>query len=249
MEDYIYGRNNVIELLTNNTRSIGKIVIMKTPHENEKMKKIAELAKERGIVYQFLPKEAFTKFGNIPHQGVIAYVSPVKYVGLEDFLAKEKKNKRIVITAGVEDPHNLGSIIRTAVCAGYDAVMFPTRRNSLINSTVEKASAGAINHTDLISVNSLTAAITKLKDNDFWIIATDIKAKDNYYDIDWCDMNYALVMGSEESGISSSIMKQADFRIKIPMLTNFDSLNVANAASIIMYESVKQIIQKSEKDV
>ena len=96
-------------------------------------------------------------------------------------------------------------------------------------------------------VNSLSSAIDKLKNNDFWIIATDIHAKDNYYDIDYCDMNFAIVMGSEDKGISSTILKNADYKIKIPMNNNFDSLNVANAAAIVMYESVKQTIQKSEK--
>ena len=98
-------------------------------------------------------------------------------------------------------------------------------------------------------VNSLSSAIDRLKDNDFWIIATDIQAKDNYYDIDYCDMNFAIVMGSEKEGISSTILKKADYRIKIPMLKEFDSLNVANAASIVIYESVKQTVQKSGNSV
>ena len=124
-------------------------------------------------------------------------------------------------------------------------VIFPSRRNAVINATVEKSSAGAINHIDLIMVNSLSSTIDRLKNNDFWIIATDIDAKDNYYDIDYCNMNFAIVMGSEKEGISTTILKKSDYKIKIPILTNFDSLNVANAASIVIYEAVKQTIQKS----
>ena len=207
------------------------------------------LAKQRGIVFQFLPKEKFMQFKDISHQGVIAYTAPVKYVDLDEFITKNKQNKKVIITDGVEDPHNFGSIIRTAVCAGFDAVIFPSRRNANVNATVEKSSAGAINHIDMIMVNSLSSAIDKLKNNDFWIIATDINANDNYYEIDYCNMNFAIVMGSEKEGISSTVLKQADYKVKIPMVKDFDSLNVANAASIIIYESVKQTVQKSGNSV
>ena len=182
------------------------------------------------------------------HQGVIAYTPPVKFVEFEDFINnknEEKKYKKIIILDGIEDPNNFGSIIRTAVCAGFDAVIFPSRRNATVNAVVEKSSAGAVNHIDLIMVNSLTAIIDRLKDNDFWIIATDINAKDNYYDIDYCNMNFAIVLGAEKDGISTAILKKSDFKIKIPMLNNFNSLNVANAASIVIYEALKQTIQKT----
>lgn len=245
MENYVFGRNNVLELLLEEKREVNKIILMKNMKENSKISQIIDIARRKGIVFQFLPKEKFVQYGEYSHQGVIAYVSPVKYIEFEDFLAKEKEYKKVIITDGVEDPHNFGSIIRTAVCAGFDAIIFPSRRNAAVNATVEKSSAGAINHIDMIMVNSLSSIVDKLKNNDFWIIATDINAKDNYYDIDYCDMNFAIVMGSEKEGISSTILKKADYRIKIPMLREFDSLNVANAASIVMYESVKQTVQKS----
>lgn len=249
MEDFIFGRNNVYELLTEGKRSVSKIILLKGMRENSKISQILDIAKSKGIVFQFQPKEKFIQFKEYSHQGVIAYVSPVKYVEFEDFLEKEKQYKKVIITDGVEDPHNFGSIIRTAVCAGFDAIIFPSRRNATINATVEKSSAGAINHIDLIMVNSLPAIVDKLKDNNFWIIATDIRTKDNYYDVDYCDMNFAIVMGSEKEGISSTILKKADYKIKIPMLKEFDSLNVANAASIVIYESVKQTVQKSRNSV
>lgn len=247
MENFVFGKNNVIELLKKGDRSISKILLLKDMKDNSKLSQIIDLARERGVIFQFQPKEKFFQYKEYSHQGVVALVSPVKYIELDEFLEKEKEYKKVIVTDGVEDPHNLGSIIRTAVCAGFDAVIFPSRRNATINATVEKSSAGAINHIDLIMVNSLSSAIDKLKNNDFWIIATDIHAKDNYYDIDYCDMNFAIVMGSEDKGISSTILKNADYKIKIPMNNNFDSLNVANAAAIVMYESVKQTIQKSEK--
>ena len=246
MENYVYGRNNVLELLQNGTRNISKIVLSDANKGSQKINEIINLAKQKGIIFQFLPKEKFIKFNEYSHQGVIAYVSPVQFLDINDFISKKKNGyKRVVISDGIEDPHNMGSIIRSAVCAGFDAVIFPSRRNATINATVEKSSAGAVNRIDLIMVNSLSSTIDKLKDNDFWIIATDIDSKDNYYDIDYCNMNFAIVMGSENDGVSSTILKQADFRIKIPMLTDFNSLNVANAASIVIFESVKQTIQKS----
>ena len=108
-----------------------------------------------------MPKEKFKKFDEYSHQGIVAFVSPIQYVELEDFLNKEKKYKKIVVLDGVEDPHNVGAIIRTCVCAGYDAVILPKHRASLINATVEKASAGAVNHIDIICVNSLQNAATR----------------------------------------------------------------------------------------
>lgn len=246
MENYVFGRNNVFELLNDGSREVNKIILMKGMKENSKISQIIDIAKKRSIVFQFLPKEKFNQFNEYTHQGVVAYVAPVKYVDLETFLSKEKKYKKIIITDGVEDPHNFGSIIRTAVCAGYDAIIFPSRRNAQVNSTVEKSSQGAVNHIDIIMVNSLSSTIDKLKNNDFWIIATDMNAKDNYYDIDYCNMNFAIVLGSEEKGISSTILNKSDFKIKIPILNKFDSLNVANAAGIVMYEAVKQSLQNSK---
>ena len=248
--DIIYGKNNVLELLKINDRKVNKIMLLKTGHGDKRIDNIIQLAKDYSIPFSFVPKEKFKQYEDVSHQGVIAFVSPVKYVELEDFLQKEtdKKYRRIVILDEVEDPHNVGSIIRTAVCAGFDAVILPKRRCSLINSTVEKSSAGAVNHIDIIAVNSISNSITILKDNDFWIIASVIDAEDNYFDIDYTDMNFALIMGNEKSGISRTNVKNSDFWVRIPIGADFDSLNVSKAASVIIYESVKQTIQKDKKN-
>ncbi len=243
MEDFIFGKNSVIELLNNKKRNVGKILILKGAKDS-KTEMIISLAKERGIVFQFVPKEKFAKFSQYAHQGIVACVAPVEYMELEIFLEKKKDGfKRVVVLDGVEDPHNVGAIIRSAVCAGFDAVFLPSRRTSLINSTVEKASMGAVNLLDIVMVNSLSNAIDKLKDSDFWIIASEAEGKDNYFDIDYCNMNFALVMGGEHSGVSSTIMKKADFKVKIPMSKNFNSLNVSNASAIIMFEAHKQLLK------
>ena len=249
-QNYIYGRNSVFEILSTNSRKVNKLLISKTATNDTKINEIISLAKQKNVIFQFVPKEKFQEFSDVPHQGILAMVSPVEYTDFYDFLNTEKKDyKRVIILDGVEDPHNLGAIIRTAACAGYDAVIFPSRRNAQVSAIVEKTSAGAINHIPLIQVNSLSAIIDKLKDNDYWIIAADAHGKDNYFDIDFTDMNFALIMGGEESGVSKSNLKKSDFIAKIPMLRNFNSLNVSNAAAAIIYESVRQTIQTKKHSV
>ena len=162
---------------------------------------------------------------------------------MDDFIEQNRgKLASVVILDGVEDSHNVGAIIRSCVCAGVDGIILPSRRGVLINPTIEKTSAGAINHISIIKVNSLVNAIQRLKENDWWVIASDHHAKDNYYDINYTDINFALIMGAEHAGISKSLLKLSDFVVKIPMLTNFNSLNVSNAAAIILFERCRQIL-------
>ncbi len=249
MENIIYGKNAIIEALEAGNRTFNKILISNSAHSDSKIEKIKELASREGIVYQFVSIQKLNQLEpDGRHQGVIAQISPVKYVELEDFIEENKgNNTSVVILDGVEDSHNIGAIIRSAVCAGVKGIILPSRRGVLVNSTVEKTSAGAVNHISIIKVNSLVNAVQKLKENDYWVIASDHHAKDNYFDIDYTDMNFALIMGAEHAGISKSLLKLSDFVVKIPMLTNFNSLNVSNAAAIILFESVKQCSKKRGK--
>ena len=153
----------------------------------------------------------------------------------------------MVILDGVEDSHNLGAIIRTCVCAGVEAIVIPSRRNVQVNSVVEKTSAGAVNHIKIIKVNSLVNAVQKLKNNNWWIIATDASANDNYFDVNYNDMNFAVIMGAEHAGVSKSLLKLADYTVKIPMLRKFNSLNVSNALSAIIFETVRQKLSNIKK--
>ncbi len=246
MDDMIFGKNSVLEALTAGNREINKIFISKNIHSDTKLNQIKELAREKGIVFQFVAKEKFQPYAQYNHQGVIAQISPVKYADLDDFLSGRHENSSLVILDGVEDPHNLGAIIRTCVCAGVAGIIIPSRRNVQVNSVVEKTSAGAINHIPIIKVNSLVNAVQKLKNSDWWIIATDASAKDNYFDINYCDMNFAIIMGAEHAGVSKSLLKISDFIVKIPMSNDFNSLNVSNALSPIIFESVRQKIKQSK---
>ena len=242
----IFGKNSVIEALESETRSFNKILISNNARSDVKINYIKELAQNKGIVYQFVTKEKLNSI--VPdgrHQGVVAQISPIKYLELEDFIEQNRQNYApVVILDGVEDSHNVGAIIRSCVCAGIKGIILPARRGVLINSTVEKTSAGAINHISVIKTNSLVNAIQKLKENNWWVIASDHHSEQNYYEIDYTNMNFALIMGAEHAGISKSLLKLSDFKIKIPMLTNFNSLNVSNAAAIILFESVKQNLTK-----
>ena len=246
--DVIYGKNSVMEALIAGEREINKILISKNIHSDVKINKIKELAKERGVVFQFVAREKFQPYEEFNHQGIIAQISPIKYYDLDEFIEKSKgKLSSVVILDGVEDSHNLGAIIRTCVCAGVDGIIIPSRRNVQVNSIVEKTSAGAVNHIPIIKVNSLVNAVQRLKDNDWWVIATDASAKDNYYDVKYNDMNFAIIMGAEHAGVSKSLLKASDFIVKIPMQNNFNSLNVSNALSAIIFETLRQKLTNNKK--
>ncbi len=240
MDNIIFGKNSVLEALETGERQINKILISKNLHSDTKLNKIKELAQMRGIIFQFVAREKFAPYAEFNHQGVIAQIAPVEYMDLDDFLENPHQNDSLIILDGIEDSHNLGAIIRTAVCAGVSAIIIPSRRSVQVNSIVEKTSAGAVNHIPIIKVNSLTSAVEKLKNSNWWIIATDADAKDNYYDIKYNDMNFAIIMGAEHAGVSKSLLKSSDFVVKIPMLKKFNSLNVSNALAIIIFEAVRQ---------
>ncbi len=247
MDDIIFGKNAITEALIKGDREINKILISKNIHSDSKLNQIKELAKQRGVVFQFVAKEKFSQYAQYNHQGIIAQISPIEYMDLDDFLEKEHENSSVVILDGIEDSHNLGAIIRTCVCAGVAGIIIPSRRNVQVNDIVEKTSAGAINHIPIIKVNSLVNAVQKLKNSDWWVVATDASAKDNYYDVDYNNMNFAIIMGAEHAGVSKSLLKLSDFIVKIPMLKDFNSLNVSNALSAIIFETVRQKLKNSQK--
>lgn len=247
MDDIIFGKNAILEALISGEREINKILISKNIHSDTKINKIKELALKKGIIFQFVAKEKFLPYAEFNHQGIIAQISPLKYTDLEEFLEKKHENSSLVILDGIEDPHNFGAIIRSCVCAGVDGIIIPSRRNVQVNSIVEKTSAGAINHIPIIKVNSLVNAVKELQENNWWVIATDASANDNYYDIKYNDMNFALIMGAEHAGVSKSLLKMSDFTVKIPMQNNFNSLNVSNATCVIIFEALRQKLSNVKK--
>ena len=246
---YIYGKNPDYEILSNNPKRINKIYIQKNFSYDNRLKKIVELAKEHKIIIQNIDLKKFNEHfeEKVNYQGVIATVSPVEYIELNEFLEIKKDGyKKIVILDGVSDPHNFGAIIRTAAAAGFDGVMVSNHRSCPINATVEKISSGAINHISIIKTTSLSSSIDLLKKQDFWVIATQMEARQNYYEVDYTDMNFALVMGSEGSGISKTILNKADFTVKLE--SHFESLNVSAATAVIVYEALRQINTKMKRN-
>lgn len=248
-KNFIYGKNSIIEALESGEREFNKILISSTARNDEKIEKIKKLAQTNGIVFQFVNKEKLNQIApECNHQGILALIAPINYLPLDNFLETDSDKKQtVVILDGIEDSHNLGAIIRSCVCAGVDAIILPSRRGVLINSTVEKTSAGAVNHIKIIKVNSIVNAVQKLKEHDYWVIASDHHSNNNYYDVDYTDINIALIMGAEHAGISKSLLKLSDYKVAIPMLTNFNSLNVSNATAIILFEIVKQKLQQNSK--
>ncbi len=246
MKNYIWGKNAVLETLLKNPKRINKIYISKNIGLDNRLKKIKETALNNSVIIQFtnlnkyldIIKEETGEDVNL--QGVVASVSPVEYVSLEDFLGHAKEGfKKIVILDGVCDPHNFGAIIRTATAAGYDGILVGNHRSCPITPVVEKTSAGAVNHIPIIKANSLSGAVDFLKNNDWGIIALDMNNSDNYFYVNYKDMNFALILGAEGDGISKTLLNKADFKIKVP--SEFESLNVASCAAVVIYETVRQI--------
>lgn len=239
--DQIEGRNSVMELLESG-KDINKIYVAKG-EKHGSINKIIAKAKENKIVTVEIEKTKLYKMAQTENcQGVIAIVPPFDYCSVDDILneAKRKKEKAfILILDGIEDPHNLGSIIRTAETAGVHGIIIPKRRSALVNSTVNKTSAGATNFMKIARVNNLNETIKYLKDNDVWIYGTDMDTETIYYDEDMTE-NVAIVIGSEGFGMSRLVKENCDFLIKIPMKGKITSLNASVSAGIVMYEVVKQ---------
>lgn len=240
-DDQIEGRNSVIELLESK-KDINKIFVTKG-EKHGSINKILAMARERNVIIVEKDKRQMEQMAQTPnYQGVIAIVPPFEYCEIEDIL-EDAKNKNedpfVLILDGIEDPHNLGSIIRTAETAGIHGVIIPKRRAASVNSTVSKVSAGAVEHMKIARVTNISDSIQKLKDNGLWICGTDIDAKNYYYNQD-LKGPLGIVIGNEGQGMSEKVKKNCDFLVKIPMKGKVTSLNASVSTGIVVYESVKQ---------
>lgn len=238
-EDVVAGRNAVLELLKSD-KDINKIFIERG-EKHGSINEIIAKAKDAKIVLVEVDRSKLDTMAE-NHQGVVAIVPPFNYCDVEDIL-EEAKNKNedpfIIILDGIEDPHNLGSIIRTAETAGVHGIIIPKRRNAAVNSTVTKVSAGATTYMKIARVNNLNETIRKLKAEGLWVIGTDGYAKTLYYNQD-LKGPLAVIIGSEGFGMSKLVKDNADILIKIPMKGQITSLNASVSAGIIIYEAVKQ---------
>lgn len=236
--DVICGRNPVIEAL----KSGAQLDTIYIDGSGGSLNVIRRLAKEKGIIVKDADDRKLTRLaGGASHQGVVAEGACGEYVSVEDILAvSQNKGTKpfIIICDEIEDPHNLGAIIRTAETSGADGVIIPKRRSASLNATVFKTSAGAASYVPVARVSNLAACIDQLKDNGVWIYGTDASGTD-YSKTDFTD-GCAIVIGSEGFGISRLISQKCDFMIKLPMLGKINSLNASVAAGIFMYEVLRQ---------
>ncbi len=246
-KEIVYGKNPVEGLLETNPKRINKIYLAKGVKFDPKIKNILSLARQNRVTVLDIPREKLDKLADGVHQGIAASVSPVEYTELETILPelKNRNDALLIILDKVEDPHNLGSIIRTSAAANADGIIIPKRRSSPITSTVEKSSAGTVEKIPIIQINNINETIKTLKENNFWIIGAEADGKTFYFQQNY-DMNCALVIGGENEGISALVRKNCDMLVKIPMPGNINSLNVANATSILIYEIVRQRILKKD---
>lgn len=236
--DIICGRNPVIEAL----KSGSNLDTIYIDGSGGSLGLIRRLAKEKGIVVKDADDKKLSRLsGGASHQGVVAEGACGEYVTVEDILdVSQKKGTKpfIIICDEIEDPHNLGAIIRTAETSGADGVIIPKRRSASLNATVFKTSAGAANYVPVARVSNLASCIDQLKENGVWIYGTDASGSE-YTKTDLTG-SCALVIGSEGFGISKLIQKKCDFMIKLPMLGKINSLNASVAAGIFMYEVLRQ---------
>ena len=238
--DQVEGRNAVLELLESG-RDINKILVA-NGEKHGSIYKILAIAKEKKIIVTEMEKNKLNQITQTTNnQGVIAIVPPYNYCEVEDILEEAKrKNEKpfILILDGIEDPHNLGSIIRTAETAGVHGIIIPKRRAASVNSTVSKVSAGAVEYMKIARVNNINETIKYLKEQDVWICGTDMDTNTIYTKQDY-KMPIAIVIGSEGFGMSRLVKENCDFLVKIPMKGKITSLNAAVSAGIIIYEVVK----------
>ncbi|MCL2570722.1 MAG: 23S rRNA (guanosine(2251)-2'-O)-methyltransferase RlmB [Firmicutes bacterium] len=231
----IQGRNAIEELLKSNSTTIEKILIAKGGGNESLVTKI----KQSGAKYQFVDRLALDKSANSKgHQGFIAYISDYRYYGLDEILEKKNGNEIVLLLDGIEDPHNLGNIIRTAECMGVHAIIIPKNRSTTVTETVIKVSAGATAHMRVCKVTNINSTLETLKDHGFWTYACELGgtniAKENF------NGKVAIVIGGEHSGVRHQTKKNVDVVVSIPMHGKTNSLNAATATAMILYEVNRQ---------
>jgi 23S rRNA (guanosine2251-2'-O)-methyltransferase len=241
MDDLVFGRNSVIELL-NSDRTINKLFIQKGENYGS-IRKVIDLARQKKIVISEVHKSKLDEMtSNQNHQGVAAQTSPYEYCEIDDILSVAREREEcpfIIILDGIEDPHNLGAIIRTAECMGVHGIIIPKRRAVAVTDTVAKVAAGALEHMKIARVNNINDSIEELKEKGVWIVGTDAAGNDNLSGIDMKG-SIAIVIGSEGEGMASLTRKRCDFLAKIPMKGKITSLNASVTCGMVIYEVARQ---------
>ena len=243
-KNIIFGTLPVLESLRANSRKIEKIFFAEGARE-KRLDEIFRLAREKNVLLQKASRENLDRMvdggANAKHQGIIAIVAAAEYADADELLAEiaAKENSLTLILDGVEDPRNLGAILRCAECAGVDGVFIPERRAVGLTETVAKSSAGATEYVRVAKVGNLNRLIDELKSNNIWVIGASGEAEMIYSDWDWTRKT-ALVLGGEGKGLHRLTAEKCDALVKIPMRGKIESLNVSVAAGVILFEAIRQ---------
>jgi 23S rRNA (guanosine2251-2'-O)-methyltransferase len=236
----IYGINAVAEALRARGRAFEWVGVAKERHDL-RLQRVVDECRRNGVAVRFLGRPELDRMaGNNAHQGVVAVTSAKQYNDLDDVIAaKRGQYSLLVVLDGIEDPHNLGAILRTADAAGADGVVIPERRAVGVTPTVTKASAGASEHLPIAKVTNIARTVEELKDRNLWIVGLDERGPQTYDSLDY-NMDCAIVLGAEGKGVHELVRKKCDFLVSIPMLGKVASLNVSVAAAVVLYEIVRQ---------
>jgi 23S rRNA (guanosine2251-2'-O)-methyltransferase len=231
---YLFGKNVVKELIKNN-KKINKAIIYRDFSDKE----LILLLEKQKVVIKYVEKNELDRLAMGNHQGIIVDVEEYKYYSLDELVNSiNKENPVLLILDHLEDPHNLGAIIRTAEAAGVDGIIIPKNRSVEVNATVMKTSAGALEYMPICMITNINNTISDLKKKGYWIVGTDMEDSVEYTSIDY-NMPIVLIIGSEGNGMSSIVKKACDYIVRIPMYGKVNSLNASVAAGIMIYEVIK----------
>lgn len=245
--DYIFGLRAIMEALDAG-KSIDKI-LLRRDLGGDLAKELLDKIKGRDVVVQRVPQEKLNRITMKNHQGAIAILSPVGYHRLDNIiptLYEEGKTPLLLVLDGITDARNFGAIARSADCAAVDAIVIPERGSASVTSDAVKASAGALFYVPVCRERDSLAAVKKLKENGYLVVAATEKGANNYTEVDFT-VPVAIVMGAEDTGISPEVLRQCDTFAAIPILGNIGSLNVSVAAGVILYEAVRQRLKAGFK--
>ena len=236
----LYGVNTVVEALKARGREFQWVGVA-TERKDIRLKRVIDECRKIGVQVRFLSRVELDQLaGHAAHQGLVAVTSAKQYNDLDDLLAARRaEHSLIVVLDGVEDPHNLGAILRTADAAGADGVVVPDRRAAGVTGVVAKVSAGASEHLPIAKVTNISRALEELKSNNLWIVGLDERGRQTYDAIDY-KMHCAVVLGAEGKGLHELVRKHCDMLVSIPMMGHVPSLNVSVAAGIVLFEVVRQ---------
>ena len=237
----IYGIRSIIEAIES-SKEISKVYLIKSSAQSSLLKSLLSLLEKKSIKYSFVPKEKFNKYKNKNHQGAVAILSPISLLSIEELILKTYKkneNQIYLLLDGITDTRNFGAIIRTAVASNVDGIIIPQNNSAPVNSDVIKTSSGGVFKIPIARVNNIKDAILHLNSLEINIISLSEKGEKTIYDYNFKEST-AIIMGSEEKGISKGVLSLSNEILKIPIDSKIDSLNVSSAFSIVSFEIIRQ---------